>query len=161
MFIFSKAGDAVIAQLANSSFIPAKGNSSAHTRDSSIGSLSSIISPSSPKIGGAFKFDVHPPQFQSLDNYVIGAPAGRGRWAQVYMATHRFTRVPVALKQVRKRDSVVIQRFMLREKEAIKRIRGHPNVVQLYEVFEDSEFIYLVQEYISGGSLREKLQKVP
>lgn len=67
-------------------------------------------------------------------------------------------RVPVAIKQVVKRDNGVIQRFMLREKEAIRRVRGHPNVVELYEVFEDSEYIYFVQDYIAGGTLKQRLK---
>lgn len=78
----------------------------------------------------------------------------------MFHAVHKFTQVPVALKRVLKRDDSVIQRFMLREKEAIKRVGGHPNVVKIYEVFEDAEYIYLVQEYIPNGSLRQRLQRV-
>jgi serine/threonine protein kinase len=49
---------------------------------------------------------------------------------------------------------------MLREKEAIKRVKGNKHVVDLYEVFEDAEYIYLVQEYLPGGTLRERLRRV-
>jgi serine/threonine protein kinase len=83
-----------------------------------------------------------------------------GRWAVVYQATHRFSGIQVALKRVLKRDDGVVQRFMLREKEVIKRVKGHKHVVDLYEVFEDAEFIYLVQEYLPAGTLRERLRRV-
>jgi len=29
----------------------------------------------------------------------------------------------------------------------------HPNILRLYEVFEDKKFIYLVTEYCDGGEL--------
>lgn len=33
----------------------------------------------------------------------------------------------------------------------------HPNIIKLYEVFEDSNYIHLVTEYCSGGELMERL----
>ena len=33
----------------------------------------------------------------------------------------------------------------------------HPNVVKLYAVYESAAYVYLVLEYIDGGSLRERL----
>lgn len=29
----------------------------------------------------------------------------------------------------------------------------HPNIVQLYEMFEDQKYIYLVMEFVEGKSL--------
>ena len=33
----------------------------------------------------------------------------------------------------------------------------HPNVVQLLDVVEDKQYVYLVMEYCSGGDLRDLL----
>lgn len=41
-----------------------------------------------------------------------------------------------------------------REIELLLQI-DHPNVVKLYEVYEDAKFIHLVMEYCSGGNLLE------
>ena len=33
----------------------------------------------------------------------------------------------------------------------------HPNIVKLYEVFQDSSYYYLVLEYMAGGELFDKI----
>ena len=35
----------------------------------------------------------------------------------------------------------------------------HPNIIKLYEYFEDARFIYLIFDYMKDGSLSEILQK--
>lgn len=40
----------------------------------------------------------------------------------------------------------------MREIKILKEI-DHPNFVQLYEIIENSERIYLIMEYASGGEL--------
>jgi serine/threonine protein kinase len=45
----------------------------------------------------------------------------------------------------------------MNEIQALLRLRGHPNIVQLYEVFEDREHIYMAMEYCSGGNLHNYL----
>lgn len=41
------------------------------------------------------------------------------------------------------------------------KILEHPNVVRLFEVIEDQQFIYLVMELCGGGSLYEYLKEKP
>eukprot|EP00123_Amoebidium_parasiticum_P021143 comp6228_c0_seq1/m.2052 comp6228_c0_seq1/g.2052 ORF comp6228_c0_seq1/g.2052 comp6228_c0_seq1/m.2052 type:complete len:384 (-) comp6228_c0_seq1:85-1236(-) len=101
--------------------------------------------------------DIGAPTSQDLANYELYSVSGRGRWATVIRAKHKFTGLRVAVKCVQKHHNGVIRRFMMREKEAIKRVKDHPGVAELYEVFEDEKYVFLVQEYIEGGSLREKL----
>lgn len=36
----------------------------------------------------------------------------------------------------------------------------HPNVIRMYEIYEDYKYIYLVFEYCSGGELFDDLMKV-
>lgn len=49
---------------------------------------------------------------------------------------------------------------VLREIRILQRLK-HSNIVQLYEVINDEEddYIYLVMEYLSGGSILSKQQK--
>lgn len=43
-----------------------------------------------------------------------------------------------------------------REINALMKI-DHPNVVKLYEVFEDANFLNIVTEYCGGGELYERI----
>ncbi len=36
----------------------------------------------------------------------------------------------------------------------------HPNVVKLYEIFDDHEFLYLVLEIMTGGEVSEKISVI-
>lgn len=35
----------------------------------------------------------------------------------------------------------------------------HPNLVQLHEIFESSNHIYIIQELVEGGNLEEKVRQ--
>jgi serine/threonine protein kinase len=48
------------------------------------------------------------------------------------------------------------QKGLLREVEIMRTI-DHPNIVKLYDFFEDEEKFYVVLEYIPGGELFERL----
>lgn len=36
---------------------------------------------------------------------------------------------------------------------------SHPNIVKIYEAFETEENVYLVMEYVGGGSLHSYLRE--
>ena len=36
---------------------------------------------------------------------------------------------------------------------------NHPNLVKLYGVFDDEKFVYLMMEYLDGGSLDDAMEK--
>lgn len=46
------------------------------------------------------------------------------------------------------------------EKEILihKSVSAHPNVVKLYEVFEESDTVYMVMELAEGGELFDKIE---
>ena len=48
--------------------------------------------------------------------------------------------------------------FLLREIDAVRQLNGHPNIVQLFELYrhrEHSSKVYMVFEYMEEGNLRE------
>lgn len=84
---------------------------------------------------------------------------GRGGMSQVFLARHRLLNRMVAVKTIRPQDrwDLVLRKRFLREASSIAALQ-HPNVVQINEVGESAEGIYLSLEYMSGGNLQQWLQ---
>lgn len=55
--------------------------------------------------------------------------------------------------KIMSKDRVLFPEMLIHEVEALK-VVDHPNIVKLYETFEDEEFLYLVMEYHSFVLLR-------
>ncbi len=51
----------------------------------------------------------------------------------------------------------VINACRLKNEIEILRTLDHPNIIRLYEIFEDKSYLYLVMEYCEGGELFEQL----
>ncbi len=85
---------------------------------------------------------------------------GEGGMGGVYEAENELTRKRVAIKWLHpslagSRDAV--QR-LLREAQACARVR-HPNVVDVYDVGQEHDAIFLVMEYLEGETFRAALQR--
>jgi serine/threonine protein kinase len=98
---------------------------------------------------------------QALERYEIGKLLGEGSTATVYRARQPGLERDVAVKVMLPRlaaDPIFHQRFE-REAQAIAHLR-HPNILTVYDYGEtDDERLYLVVDYVGGGTLRERLEK--
>lgn len=81
---------------------------------------------------------------------------GRGRCGTVYLAMHLELEEYRAVKQVSK-NCTDYQKFR-KEALLLKRLR-HPGIPIVYDLQEDEEFSYLIEEFISGDSFYEIIQK--
>ena len=89
-----------------------------------------------------------------MGNYSIGATLGEGTFGKVRRGQHDATGETVAIKILEKSkivEAADIERVM-REIKILKRVK-HENVIQLYEVIDTPQQIYLVMEYLNGGEL--------
>jgi CRP-like cAMP-binding protein len=94
---------------------------------------------------------------QLTSRYEMHESIGRGGMGEVFRATHRASGEGVAIKALRFElapDPSQVERF-LREGEALRRL-SHPNIVKCRESFECEGHFFLVLDYISGGSLRQR-----
>jgi DNA-binding NarL/FixJ family response regulator/predicted Ser/Thr protein kinase len=93
--------------------------------------------------------------------YEIEKLIGSGAVGRVYLGHDRQTGEPVAIKELmaewvtRAPDSV--ERFR-REGEALRKL-NHPNIVKVLATLEENDQHYLVMEYVSGGSLADRLKR--
>src|SRR5262245_9799094 len=87
---------------------------------------------------------------------------GKGGMGVVYKARHPKLKRLVALQMIRAGEYAGAEereRFRT-EAEAAARLQ-HPNVVQIYEVGEESGLSFLALEYVDGGSLADRLARTP
>lgn len=84
---------------------------------------------------------------------------GQGAYATVKLAQHKKTKSKFAIKIYAKYklNDVTKKKAVQREIGCMKRL-DHPNIVKLYENFETSKEIYLIQEYIGGVSLYQYIK---
>jgi calcium-dependent protein kinase len=83
------------------------------------------------------------------------AKLGEGAYGSVCKATHVSTKDVRAIKRVSKRKASDIKR--LRQEIAIMKMMDHPNIISLFETYEDKMFIYLVMELCTGGELFDRI----
>ena len=91
----------------------------------------------------------------ALADYDVIRELGRGGMAAVHLARQREMQRLVALKELggfQARDPASVERF-LRESRLAGSL-NHPNIVTVYEYFEDAGTPYIAMELVEGGSLR-------
>lgn len=97
----------------------------------------------------------------SILNYTIEKEIGRGGMATVYLAIQDKLKRKVALKvmtpEMAKDEN--FRRSFMSEATIIASL-DHPNIVRIYDVeVIDDLTLYMAMEYLSGGTLKEKLLK--
>ena len=92
-------------------------------------------------------------------DYIIdsGAPLGTGMSCVVKRITHRHTGKKYALKAVRLNRIEPDKIADLRREIEIMKALDHPNIIKLYQTFEDHSYIYMVMELCTGGELFDRL----
>jgi calcium-dependent protein kinase len=80
---------------------------------------------------------------------------GEGTYGSVCRGTHKVSRDVRAIKKISKGRMRNLNR--LKQEINIMKTMDHPNIVKLFETFEDQGFIYLVMELCCGGELFERI----
>jgi serine/threonine protein kinase len=113
--------------------------------------------PRSPRGARSPRGILSPPQqttkIRCVGYYDLEKTLGRGRFGKAKLATHVLTGEKVAIKIIRKsklnNESLELVR---QEIKAMKNL-SHPNIIQLYEVVETENVIFIIMEYSSGGEV--------
>lgn len=92
------------------------------------------------------------------DKYHVDAIViGMGHNGSVRACFDRITGHQCAVKTIRKRDPSVKTHALRREIEILQEMRSQENIIELIDVFEDSEYLHIVTELCHGGELFEKI----
>jgi len=88
---------------------------------------------------------------------LTGEMLGQGAYASVQTCVNIYTEVEYAVKIIEKVPTHSRAR-VFREIDLFHHCQGHPNIIQLIEYFEESDFFYLIFEKVSGGQLLDHIQ---
>lgn len=92
-----------------------------------------------------------------FDSYEMLDEIGEGKFGLVKLGIHFKTKERVAIKIIKKEAMTVSDLELVKGEIDIMKLCRHPNVVRLLDHFENSEFIFIVMEYLSGGDLGNHL----
>ena len=92
------------------------------------------------------------------ERYQILSELGRGGMGVVYKAKDKMLGRVVAVKRLHKADNqILIDRF-LSEAKSIAAL-NHPNIIQIYDIGQDSEGLYITTEFVDGTDLEKMVKK--
>ncbi|CDW83301.1 myosin light chain kinase [Stylonychia lemnae] len=93
------------------------------------------------------------------DFYDVKGVLGKGKFGQVRLAVHKKTGTKVAVKVIQKKGMQMHELELQKREIEVLKICQHPNIIRLLDVYENSENIYIVIEYMEGGDLFTYLEK--
>ncbi|KAJ0658206.1 putative protein kinase CAMK-CDPK family [Helianthus annuus] len=95
------------------------------------------------------------------DRYVLGKQLGWGQFGIIRECSDKLTGEVLACKSISKNRLVTDEdvRSIKLEIEIMTRLSGHPNVVDLKDVYEEEDYVHLVMELCAGGELFHQLEK--
>ena len=94
--------------------------------------------------------------------YKMTQTLGAGAFGSVKLGLHRKTKMPCAIKIIRKANLMkheVYQQLNTQELEVLE-LTQHPNITRIFELLEDSKHYYIVMEVITGGNLLDKITRM-
>ena len=96
-----------------------------------------------------------------IQNYKVLSLIGEGGMGNVYLAEHISIQRKVAIK-VLKSDLIKNEELRIRFKNEASLMAKlqHPNIVGLFDYYEDENGLYLIMEYVEGLPLDEYIEKV-
>ena len=94
-----------------------------------------------------------------LDIYEVKNKLGSGKFGLVKLGIDKKTGQNVAIKIMKKSTMDSSDLELVRTEIEILKICQHPNIIRLYNVFENVEYMYIIMEYCSGGDLFSYLEE--
>lgn len=92
--------------------------------------------------------------------FVIIKKLGQGTYGKVQLGVNKETGQEVAIKTIKK-SKIETEADLIRIRREIQIMSSvqHPNIIHIYEVFENREKMVLVMEYAAGGELYDYLSE--
>eukprot|EP00825_Cyclidium_porcatum_P045113 TRINITY_DN6771_c0_g1_i3.p1 TRINITY_DN6771_c0_g1~~TRINITY_DN6771_c0_g1_i3.p1 ORF type:complete len:455 (+),score=106.20 TRINITY_DN6771_c0_g1_i3:263-1627(+) len=95
-----------------------------------------------------------------LENYTIGKILGEGGFGTVCLVTQKNTQIIRAMKMINKKKLSKSEENQFFDELNILKEIDHPNIVKVFEHYQDDKYHYLISEYCSGGELFERIKEI-
>jgi tRNA A-37 threonylcarbamoyl transferase component Bud32 len=97
---------------------------------------------------------------EQIGDYIIVRQIGEGGMSVVYLAEHKETGAPAVVKRLRQQLALEEQlvRYFVQGARIMHELR-HPHLAAVYDYIEHGDRYFMVEEYLSGGSLADLLDK--
>ena len=97
-------------------------------------------------------------KFVNIDSYYVidKAVLGLGHQGSVRRCINRQTGKQYAVKSICKAHPSVIIEFVVREINLLIKMK-HRSIIQLFDIYEDEQYVHLVTELCHGGELYERI----
>ena len=92
-------------------------------------------------------------------DYTIGKKLGEGSYGEVKLAIHKKSLLKRAMKIIKINSIPEMEKQSLLQEVEILKSLDHPNIIKIFDLYEDSKNYYLITEYCSGGELFDRIQK--
>ncbi len=93
------------------------------------------------------------------DKYEIKEKLGNGKFGLVRLGVHKETGRKVAVKIISKKQMSTQDLELVRTEIEILKICQHPNIIRLYDIFENIDHMYIIMEHCGGGDLFGYIEK--
>lgn len=101
--------------------------------------------------------------YQSFnDSYEMNEKTlGEGKFGLVKLGVHKKTGQNVAIKIIKKQAMAPKDQELVKSEIDIMKMCRQKNIVRILDHFEDNDFIFIVMEYLAGGTLAHYLESTP
>ncbi len=95
---------------------------------------------------------------KQFGNYHLLQHVGHGGFADVYLGEHHYLKMPAAIKVMHTRMSPEDLQEFLKEAQIIAALK-HSHIVRILEFSQENNIPFLVMEYATQGTLRQRHPK--
>ena len=93
------------------------------------------------------------------NDYEVLELIGKGGYGEVKKVIHKITGEIRAMKIIKKESCDEVYLKSLTNEINILRSVDHPHIIKLYEIYQDSQCIYMITEYLAGGEVHSLMQQ--
>ena len=93
-----------------------------------------------------------------LSDFNIQRKLGQGHFGSVYLVQSKLTKKVYAMKEIKsERYKNEEQKLEIQKEIKLLENLDHPHVITYFASFTENNNVYIITEYINGGSLKRKL----